>query len=87
MTEANVDDHGPVALRDRYNACIERHDLAWELVFAFVAVVFVALGFLIDQEPAGSRPELEAVEWALTSWQPQPLNMGRRPGAGFKGPG
>ncbi len=53
-------------IRDRYNAFIERHDLAWELVFAFVAVVFVALGFLIDQAPEGSRPELETVEWALT---------------------
>jgi hypothetical protein len=45
--------------RDRYNAFIERHEVGWELFFGFVAIVFVALGFLIDQAPDGLQPGLE----------------------------
>jgi voltage-gated potassium channel len=56
----------PRAIRDRYNAFIARHEVAWELTFGFIAIVFVALGFLIDEAPAGSRPGLEAFEWFLT---------------------
>jgi hypothetical protein len=43
-----------------------RHDIAWELSMGFLAIVFVALGFLLDQASAGTRPELETVELALT---------------------
>jgi len=56
----------PTAIRDRYNAFIARHEVAWELAFGFIAIVFVALGFLIDEAPEGSRPGLEAFEWFLT---------------------
>ena len=35
-------------VRDRYNAFIARHDTAWELGMAAFAVVYVALGFLLD---------------------------------------
>jgi voltage-gated potassium channel len=52
--------------RARYNAFIERHEIAWELTFGFVAIVFVALGFLIDEAPEGTRPGLEAIELGLT---------------------
>jgi voltage-gated potassium channel len=54
------------AIRDRYNTFIARHDIAWELTMGFLAIVFVALGFLLDQASAGTRLELEAVELALT---------------------
>lgn len=33
-------------LRSRYNAFIERHEVAWELSFAMLALAFVATGFI-----------------------------------------
>ena len=53
-------------IRDRYNAFVARHDTAWELAMAGIAVVYVALGFLLDQVGPGSRPDLEDLELALT---------------------
>ena len=53
-------------LRDRFNAFIERHDIAWELGMGALAIVFVALGFLIDEAGSGTKPELELVELAIT---------------------
>jgi voltage-gated potassium channel len=35
-----------MSLRDRYNAFIERHEVAWELTFAMLALAFVATGFI-----------------------------------------
>lgn len=54
------------SVRDRFNAFVARHDIAWELAMGALAIVFVALGFLIDEVPAGTRPELELLELALT---------------------
>lgn len=53
-------------LRERYNAFIVRHEIAWELTFGLIAIIFVALGFLIDEAPAGTQSLLEALEWAIT---------------------
>jgi voltage-gated potassium channel len=50
--------------RDRYLALIERHDIAWELGMAALAVLYVAVGFVGD-EP-GASPVYGAVETALT---------------------
>ena len=36
------------SLRDRYNAFIERREVAWELSFAMVALAYVATGFIED---------------------------------------
>ncbi len=55
-----------LGLRDGYNAFIEGHEVGWELLFGFVAIVFVALGILIDQAPEGTRPGLEVFELGLT---------------------
>jgi voltage-gated potassium channel len=54
-------------MRDRYNAFIERHDVAWELVMAFLAVMYVAVGFALD-DPADSIQQtwLLPAEVALT---------------------
>jgi voltage-gated potassium channel len=52
--------------RGRYNLFIARHEIAWELGMGFLAIVFVALGFAIDQVGEGQRPELEALEIGLT---------------------
>lgn len=55
-----------VAVRDRYNTFVARHEIAWELAMGGLALVWVALGFLVDQIGSGVRPELEAVELLLT---------------------
>jgi len=55
-----------VAVRDRYNNFVERHEIAWELAMGGLALVWVALGFLVDQIGSGVRPELEATELLLT---------------------
>jgi hypothetical protein len=53
-------------LRDRFNAFVARHDIAWELGMGALAIVFVALGFLIDEAGPGTKPKLELVELAIT---------------------
>jgi voltage-gated potassium channel len=54
-------------MRDELNGFVERHDLAWELAMAFLAIVFVAVGFAIDGAGAATRPALEATELILTT--------------------
>jgi voltage-gated potassium channel len=49
-----------VALRDHYLVFLARHEAAWELTFAALAVLFVIVGF------AGESGGLELVDWALT---------------------
>jgi voltage-gated potassium channel len=66
MDSRNANGSSITGARARYNAFIERHEIAWELAFGFLAIVFVALGFLIDEAPEGTRPGLEAIELALT---------------------
>jgi voltage-gated potassium channel len=54
-------------MRDRYNEFVERHDIAWELAMALLAIVYVAVGFALD-DPAlqPMAPTLEATELILT---------------------
>jgi voltage-gated potassium channel len=52
--------------RDRINVFVERHEVAWELTMGALAMVWVALGFLIDEVGSGVRSDLELVELALT---------------------
>jgi voltage-gated potassium channel len=52
--------------RDAFNAFIERHEVAWELAMGSLALVWVALGFLIDEVGSGVRSDLEALELGLT---------------------
>jgi voltage-gated potassium channel len=53
-------------MRARYNAFIDRHEIAWELGMAFLAVIFVAVGFSLDERPPGLEPLLLALDYALT---------------------
>jgi voltage-gated potassium channel len=55
-----------VATRDRFNEFVERHEVAWELSMGLLALIWVALGFLIDEIGSGVRADLELVEVALT---------------------
>jgi len=51
--------------RERYEAFINRHEVAWELAFAGFAIFFVALAFVpVD---AVSEDTLNALEWAITA--------------------
>jgi len=36
------------SLRDHFNAWFVTHEVAWELAMAALAVVYVALGFIVD---------------------------------------
>jgi voltage-gated potassium channel len=49
--------------RDRYVAFIAQHEVAWELAFAALAVLYVAVGVLGD---AAESPGLLVLEWILT---------------------
>ncbi|MDP8904548.1 MAG: ion transporter [Chloroflexota bacterium] len=53
-------------LRERYNDFIERHEVAWELGMAVLAVVFVAIGFWGDTAPPAMRAWLDELDIALT---------------------
>ena len=58
---------GAMTIRDQFNEFVDRHDVAWEVVMAALALVWVAIGFVIDQVGEGLRPDLELVELLLTS--------------------
>ena len=54
-------------MRDRFNNFIDRHDIAWELGMALLAVVYVAVGFALDDETFQSMaPTLAVLELGLT---------------------
>ena len=52
--------------RRAYNGFAERHEVAWELTMAVLAIAFVLVGFAVDTADAASRPALEAADTALT---------------------
>jgi voltage-gated potassium channel len=56
----------PQALRDRYNAFVAAHEVAWELTFAAVAVAFIVVGFLAENEQAENALHYTAMEVVLT---------------------
>jgi voltage-gated potassium channel len=65
MRDARVEPAG-ASLRDAFNGWFVTHEIAWELAMAALAIVYVALGFIVDDLPAGERPELGAAELAMT---------------------
>jgi voltage-gated potassium channel len=52
--------------RDALNGWFVTHEVAWELAMAAMAIVYVALGFIVDDLQPGERPEIEAAELAMT---------------------
>jgi voltage-gated potassium channel len=66
MGELAIQRGARTPIRDAFNGWFVTHEVAWELAMAALAVIYVALGFLIDEVPAGERPEIEAVELVLT---------------------
>jgi voltage-gated potassium channel len=55
----------PPPFRDAFNAWFVTHEVAWELGMAALAIMYVALGFVVD-EVQGAGPEIAAAELALT---------------------
>jgi voltage-gated potassium channel len=53
--------------RERFNRFVERHEVAWELTMAALAVIYVAVGFALDDERLAARAGLSAVEFGLTA--------------------
>jgi voltage-gated potassium channel len=54
-----------VGRRGKFNGWFITHEVAWELAMAALAIVYVALGFIVD-EVEGARPEIGALELGLT---------------------
>jgi voltage-gated potassium channel len=55
-----------MASRERLNTFVARHEVAWELSMGALALIWVALGFLIDEIGPGVRGDLELLELLLT---------------------
>jgi voltage-gated potassium channel len=51
--------------RDAFNRFFVTHEVAWELGMAALAIVYVALGFIVDDATA-EQPEIAAAELVLT---------------------
>lgn len=57
---------GFARIRDRYNAFIARHEVAWELTMAVLAVAYVIVGFAADDASGDQAVRLQAVEGVIT---------------------
>ena len=57
---------GAKSPRHAFNRWFVTHEVAWELAMAALAIVYVALGYLVDDLRPGERPEIEATELILT---------------------
>lgn len=56
-----------MGIRDRYNAFIARHSMAWELAMGFLAVIYVVVGFGSEDAPVSMQPALAVMEVLLTA--------------------
>ena len=66
MGELAIQRGARTPIRDAFNGWFVTHEVAWELAMAALAVLYVALGFLADELPAGDRSEVGAAELVLT---------------------
>src|SRR4051794_39776307 len=53
-------------MRERYRGFVARHEVAWELSFAALAVVFVAMAFIPYEPGSPTEAVIFALEWAIT---------------------
>ena len=56
---------GTGSMRDQFNAFVKRHEIAWELVMAVLAILYVASGLAQDYTPTPQLP-LQLAELALS---------------------
>ena len=50
----------------RYRTFVDRHEIAWELTFAALAVVFVAIAFIPALPGSATESAIVAIEWVIT---------------------
>jgi voltage-gated potassium channel len=55
-----------LVIRDRFNAFVHRHEIAWELGMGLLAIVYVAVGFALDDPAVQDVAVLVPIEAALT---------------------
>ncbi|MGA3030558.1 MAG: ion transporter [Candidatus Limnocylindrales bacterium] len=65
MGELAIERSARAPIRDAFNGWFVTHEVAWELAMAALAIVYVALGFIVD-EATSERPEIAAAELILT---------------------
>ena len=53
-------------MRDQFNAFVARHEIAWELAMAVLAILYVAMGLAQDAAPS-PEPVFQVAELALTA--------------------
>ena len=53
-------------MRDRFNGFVARHEVAWELGMAALAIAYVGIGFASDAATGSGRDYLDAVDLGLT---------------------
>ncbi len=54
------------SVKVRYRSFVERHEVAWELFFAALAVVFVSLAFVPADPGSEEEATLYLIEWLIT---------------------
>src|SRR4051812_7121407 len=54
-------------VRRQYREFVARHELAWELAFAALAVVFVAIAFVPFEPGSGTEAAVASLEWIITA--------------------
>jgi voltage-gated potassium channel len=54
------------SVQQRYSSFIGRHEIAWELFFAALAIVFVGLAFVPVELGSTDEGVLETLEWIIT---------------------
>ena len=55
-----------MTVRDSYNAFIARHEIAWELAFAGLAILFVIVGFAESEDTRAQGAVLPVANVGLT---------------------
>jgi voltage-gated potassium channel len=53
-------------MRDRFNTFVQRHEIVWELGMGFLAILYVAVGFALDDPRASGIALLAPFEIVLT---------------------
>ena len=66
MLHAAISSSGP-RIRVRYREFVARHEVAWELVFGGLAVVFVALAFVPVVPRSATDEAIYALESLITA--------------------
>jgi voltage-gated potassium channel len=63
---ASAIDVPPPSAKERYRSFIQRYEIAWELLFAGLAVVFVGMAFIPVAQGSSDEATLEMLEWIIT---------------------